>query len=194
MLPINKSSFTAHEESGNVGLATKWLRILSLGGNDKIRNHLVSKTIYFIFAKWNILQINSLILKALFSSIQMEDKRMVQMWSLGGNDKISNHLVSKIMYFTFVKCNILQINFLILRTLFSSLQMEDKRTIQISNILCWKLSDCHLMTRSAIKWNILQINSLISKALFSSIQMEDKCTIKISNILYWKLSDCGFCH
>ena len=66
---------------------------------------------------------------------------MVQMWSLGGNDKISNHLVSKIMYFTFVKCNILQINFLILRTLFSSIQMEDKRTIKISNILCWKLSD-----------------------------------------------------
>ena len=71
----------------------------------------------------------------------MEDKRMVQMWSLGGNDKISNHLVSKTMYFTFVKCNILQINFLILRTLFSSIQMEDKRTVQISNILCWKLSD-----------------------------------------------------
>ena len=27
---------------GSIGLATKWLRILSLGGIDKIRNHLVT--------------------------------------------------------------------------------------------------------------------------------------------------------
>ena len=28
-----------------IGLATKWLRILPLGGNDKIRNHLVANPI-----------------------------------------------------------------------------------------------------------------------------------------------------
>ena len=31
--------------SGYIGLATKWLRILSIGGIDKIRNHLVAKPI-----------------------------------------------------------------------------------------------------------------------------------------------------
>ena len=30
---------------GTIGLATKWLRILSLGGIDKIRNHLVANSI-----------------------------------------------------------------------------------------------------------------------------------------------------
>ena len=28
-----------------IGLATKWLRIFLLGGNDKIRNHLVANQI-----------------------------------------------------------------------------------------------------------------------------------------------------
>ena len=30
---------------GSIGLATKWLRVLSLGGNDKTRNHLVANPI-----------------------------------------------------------------------------------------------------------------------------------------------------
>ena len=30
----------------SIGLATKWLRILSLGGNGKIRNHLVANPIH----------------------------------------------------------------------------------------------------------------------------------------------------
>ena len=43
--------FTPSDESSkqgkayyNIGLATKWLRILSLGDIDKIRNHLIATT------------------------------------------------------------------------------------------------------------------------------------------------------
>ena len=36
-----------------IGLATKWLRILSLGGIDKIRNHLVAKPTYLLVIKSN---------------------------------------------------------------------------------------------------------------------------------------------
>ena len=37
--------FTFFVLSKDISLATKWLRIFSLGGNDKIRNHLVAKPI-----------------------------------------------------------------------------------------------------------------------------------------------------
>ena len=36
-----------HLPVNNIGLATKWLRILSLDGIDKIRNHLVANAIYY---------------------------------------------------------------------------------------------------------------------------------------------------
>ena len=37
----------------NIGLVTKWLRILSLNGNDKIRNHLVANPIVKKSSFWN---------------------------------------------------------------------------------------------------------------------------------------------
>ena len=40
-----------------LGLATKWLRILSLGGIDKIRNHLVANPIVSEFSSWDILRV-----------------------------------------------------------------------------------------------------------------------------------------
>ena len=40
---------------GYIGLATKWLRILSLGGNDKIRNHLVASPIVRKHLTWKTL-------------------------------------------------------------------------------------------------------------------------------------------
>ena len=36
---------TSKKKQRYIGLATKWLRILSLGGTDKIRNHLVANPI-----------------------------------------------------------------------------------------------------------------------------------------------------
>ena len=42
------SSYQFHanfQEENSIELATKWLRILSLGGNCKIRNHLIANTI-----------------------------------------------------------------------------------------------------------------------------------------------------
>ena len=38
---------------GNIGLATKWLRIFLLGGIDKIRNHLVANPILQIPPRFN---------------------------------------------------------------------------------------------------------------------------------------------
>ena len=41
----------------DIGLATKWLRILSLGGNYKVRNRLVAKPILLLLlldAVWTI--------------------------------------------------------------------------------------------------------------------------------------------
>ena len=37
-----------------IGLTTKWLRILSLGGNDKIRNHLAANPIAHHSAAWMV--------------------------------------------------------------------------------------------------------------------------------------------
>ena len=126
-----------------IGLATKWLRVFTLGGNDKIRNHIVANLLY-LHLDFSFFIINTPENKY----AELENNQIFwYLWvrcfcqlgvPISPSDKICNHIVTNLLYL------LLYFSFFIINT------PENKYGELENNQIFWHLwVGCFLSVRCA---------------------------------------------